>query len=383
MPKFVYGTDESDFIDVSRFPWFDRDGATDGDDWIFGGGGDDFMDGGDGNDLLQGGEGADYLFGGGDIDTAIYSDSPYGVYVDLQAGKGHGGTAEGDQLTLIENVTGSWWGDHLIGNSNDNALSGLGGNDDLEGGAGADTLDGGWGVDRAIYSDSPEGVTVSLVWGSASGGDAEGDKLISIESLYGSKYDDGLFGDNGANSLQGDEGDDTLFGFGDDDYLEGSIGFGSLNGGGGNDTLYGGSNGDTLAGGPGADTFLWVSNDESGGVLPSGDVDWANMDVVLDFTPGEDKIDVASVDANTVDLPFSPDDNFIDAFTFIGEYFTAGGFTAPGQVAYVSDGTDTYLIFNTDNVFAVTTANGIQMEYEFAIRFPGQHTPDASWFEYL
>jgi len=79
--------------------------------------------------------------------------------------------------------------DLLFGNANDNVLSGLGGNDLLEGGAGADTLDGGWGVDNASYLNSPAGVTVNLLWGSASGGDAEGDKLISIESLYGSEYD--------------------------------------------------------------------------------------------------------------------------------------------------------------------------------------------------
>ena len=197
----VYGTNGPDFLGWRGL--FDRDGVTDGDDWIFGLGGDDWIKGHDGNDFLFGGEGADLLDGGDDIDTAIYSDSPYGVTVDLQTGKGHGGTAEGDQLYSIENLIGSWWGDHLIGNANDNVLSGLGGNDDLEGGAGADTLDGGWGVDRAIYSNSPAGVMVSLLWGSASGGDAEGDKLISIESLYGSEYDDGLFGDNGANSLQG------------------------------------------------------------------------------------------------------------------------------------------------------------------------------------
>jgi len=198
------------------------------------------------------------------------------------------------------------------------------------------------------------------------------------------EFGDGLFGDNGANSLQGDEGDDTLLGFGDDDYLEGFIGFDSLNGGGGNDLLSGGMNGDTLAGGPGADVLVWSSSMggeyDSGGVLPSGDVDWTNMDTVLDFTPGEDKIDVLSVDANTVNLPSSPDDNISDAFTFIGEYYAAGGFTAPGQAAYVSDGTDTYLIFNTDESFAVTTVNGIQPDYEFAIRFSGQYTPDASWF---
>jgi Ca2+-binding RTX toxin-like protein len=379
----VLGTNETDFIWTIR-GWFDRDGSTDGDDSIFGFGGDDWIEGGDGNDSLFGGEGADRLFGGDDIDTAIYSDSPSGVYVDLQTGKGQGGTAEGDQLYSIENVTGSWWSDHLIGNINDNVLSGLGGDDDLDGGAGADTLDGGWGIDRAIYSDSPAGVMVNLLWGSASGGDAEGDKLISIESLYGSEYDDSLFGDNGANSLQGYLGDDVLLGFDDKDFLEGSSGFDSLNGGGGNDLLNGGMNGDTLAGGPGADVLVWSSSMggeyDSGGVLSSGDVDWANMDTVLDFTPGEDQIDVLPVDADATDFdPIISD----DAFTFIGEYYAAGGFTAPGQVAYGTDGTDTYLMFNTDDVFAVSTVNGSIPDFEFAIRFSGQYTPDASWFIHL
>jgi Ca2+-binding RTX toxin-like protein len=381
----VVGTNETDFIWVIR--WFDRDGPTDGDDTIYGLGGDDWIEGGDGNDILEGGEGADKLFGGDDIDTAIYSDSPDGVYVDLQTGKGQGGTAEGDLLYGVENITGSLFGgDHLIGDSNDNVLSGLGGNDDLEGNAGADTLDGGWGVDRAIYSDSPAGVTICLLWGSASGGDAEGDKLISIENLFGSEYDDGLFGDNGANSLQGYLGDDVLLGFGDDDFLEGSNGYDSLNGGSGNDLLSGGRDGDTLAGGPGADVFVWSSSYlggqyDSGGVLPSGNIDWANMDVVLDFTPGEDKIDVSQVDADAT--TFGSPTDFLDAFTFIGEYYAAGGFTAPGQVAYESDGTDTYLMFNTDEVFAVSTVNGSIPEFEFAIRFSGQYTPDASWFIHL
>src|SRR5262245_39873326 len=168
----VYGTNGHDLLGWRGL--FDRDGVTDGDDTIFGLGGDDWIEGHDGNDFLQGGEGADLLIGGDDVDTAGYGDSPVGVYVDLQTQEGHGGTAEGDRLISIVNIFGSWWSDHLIGNVNDNVLSGFGGNDDLEGGAGADTLDGGVGIDRAIYSDSPAGVMVSLLWDSASGGDAEG-----------------------------------------------------------------------------------------------------------------------------------------------------------------------------------------------------------------
>jgi hypothetical protein len=159
MPKFIYGTDN---LDVIGMVGFGRVGATDGDDWIFGLGGDDWIFGLDGNDILQGGEGADKLFGGDDIDTANYGDSPKGVYVDLQTGHGYWGTAEGDQLFSIENVTGSWWSGQLIGNGYDNVLSGLGGDDNLFGLGGADTLDGGWGVDSAYYSNSPAGVTVNL-----------------------------------------------------------------------------------------------------------------------------------------------------------------------------------------------------------------------------
>jgi len=76
------------------------------------------------------------------------------------------------------------------GNSGANALSGGWGNDSLQGGAGADTLNGGGGVDTAVYTQSTAGVMVSLLWDTASGGDAEGDELNSIENLSGSGYDD-------------------------------------------------------------------------------------------------------------------------------------------------------------------------------------------------
>src|SRR5262245_12878045 len=110
MPKinFIYGTDDVDIIGTATIG---RDGATDGDDWIFGLGGDDWIFGLDGNDILQGGEGADKLFGGDGIDTANYSDSWAGVTVNLQTGQGNDGTAEGDILDGIENVTGSRWND--------------------------------------------------------------------------------------------------------------------------------------------------------------------------------------------------------------------------------------------------------------------------------
>ena len=46
-----------------------------------------------------------------------------------------------------------------------------------------------------------------------------------------------------------------------------------------------------------------------------------------------------------------------------------------GRVHLGSSG-DTYLIFNTDNVYHTDS----DTDFEFAIRVSGVHTPDASWF---
>jgi Ca2+-binding RTX toxin-like protein len=291
----VYGTNLPDIL-TGVF-----DGITDGDDIIFGFGGGDWIFAKGGNDVLQGGEGHDYLNGGDGIDTASYGDSPVGVIANLATGHGLGGTAEGDTLVSIENITGSWFNDFLFGDYKANVLSGGAGNDSLQGGAGADILNGGTGVDTAGYTQSTAGVIVSLLWDTASGGDAEGDELNSIENLGGSGQNDSLFGDNNANVLDGLDGDDTLLGFGGDDILYGdgrSLGGNDvLHGGAGHDILNGGRGGDTLTGGLDADTFIWESTADSAGSIPSG-IDFANTDVILDFNFAEgDRIDVQGVDA--------------------------------------------------------------------------------------
>ncbi len=105
-----------------------------------------------GNDILQGYGGADTIDGGTGNDTAIYGGSGSGVVVTLatspsSVGHGHGGDAEGDTLTSIENLRGSNHDDGLWGNGDANVLEGLSGKDELKGGGGADTLLGGLGAD--------------------------------------------------------------------------------------------------------------------------------------------------------------------------------------------------------------------------------------------
>lgn len=207
-----------------------------GDDKLEGGAGNDVLVGGLGADLLIGGPGADVLNGGSGTDTADYTRSTAGVSVSLSTGSGTGGDAAGDQLTEIENLTGSNFDDVLQGDGDANRLQGMSGDDVLRGGAGADVLIGGAGTDTADYSGSPTGVTVSLLTGNTVGGDAAGDTFWSIENLSGSGAADFLKGNNQTNRLAGGNGDDRLDGVGGDDTLSGGMGGDILNGGDGIDT---------------------------------------------------------------------------------------------------------------------------------------------------
>src|SRR5262249_47303014 len=110
-----------------------------------------------------------------------------------------------ENLTLTgtgnNKATGNALGNVITGNSGANVLAGLGG---------ADTLNGGGGLDTATYAASPSGGTISLATGTASGGDAQGDVLNSIENITGSAFDDTIEGDAGPNVLIGGAGIDTL-----------------------------------------------------------------------------------------------------------------------------------------------------------------------------
>jgi Ca2+-binding RTX toxin-like protein len=290
----IYGTNGSETIDwwdgtsaandtIFAYGGNDNIWAYGGADTIFAGDGSDNVIAGSGNDMLKGGGGADYMDGGSGTDTADYSDSSVGVQVYLTTGAGYGGTAEGDTLVDIENLNGSSHEDFLVGNDGANVLNGLGdndilkggggadelnggsGNDTLKGGGGADVLNGGSGTDTAAYNESSAGVTVLLYTDTASGGDAEGDELNSIENVTGSAYADNLWGNDGANVLRGMNGNDSLKGFGGADTLWGGEGhddlYGmdgvdTLRGEDGNDYMDGGASADTMIGGLGNDTYI-------------------------------------------------------------------------------------------------------------------------------
>jgi len=118
-----------------------------------------------------------------------------------------------DGTSFDDTIRGLFKAELIQGLQGDDHLIGAGGNDRLEGGSGADTLDGGSGSDTVSYLQSSSAVKVSLVTGTASiGGDAEGDTLLSIEGLLGSRFNDELTGNDHNNAIDGGGGADTMQG---------------------------------------------------------------------------------------------------------------------------------------------------------------------------
>ena len=224
-----------------------------GNDTLDGGDGDDTLDGGPGNDNLFASLGADALRGGPGVDAAYYNRSEAGVTVNLAAGTGRGGIAEGDTLSSIESLTGSPHDDILIGNNASNLLIGDGGNDTLRGGPGADALDGRGGIDTADYSTAARPVTINLSNSADNKGGARGDTLVSIENVIGTFSYDSIIGDHKNNVLRGGRGNDILVGGAGNDTLEGGAGL----------ILAGVVYGDNMDGGPGNDTVDYSNSDAS------------------------------------------------------------------------------------------------------------------------
>jgi len=190
------------------------------------------------------------------------------VDISYQAGHTLTGTA-GDDVLLAgngDNVLNAGDGnDILSAGTGNNTLHGDAGNDLLYSGAGNDLLDGGTGNDTASYAHATAGVTVNLGLLAAQNTLGAGtDTLASIENLVGSNFNDTLTGDGAGNRIDGGLGHDVL------------------NGGGGDDILIGGLGNNTLTGGSGADTFQWHAGN-------------SGHDVITDFTPGLDKLDLSQL----------------------------------------------------------------------------------------
>src|SRR6266704_558977 len=335
------------------------------------------------NNILYAGAGDNVLDGSTGIDTASYAFAGSAVTVSLAVttAQATGGSGS-DTLTAIENLSGSNYGDTLTGNAGANTFNGGLGADTMSGGDGSDTyyvdnlgdvvsetnatastggydmvnsylgaytlaanvengrilatgaanltgnglgnilcagsgnnvLDGGNGVDTASYAFAGSAVTVSLAVTTAQAtGGSGSDTLTAIENLIGSAFNDMLTGNAGNNVLTGGLGQDTM------------------------------------SGGLGNDIFAFHALAETG--LTS-----TSADVITDFVPGQDRIDLSTLDANAATAAAN------EAFTFIGgaAFSTTD---ATGQLRYEYDATTA-----TGMLYGSTDANSAP---EFAIKLIG------------
>jgi hypothetical protein len=192
-----------------------------------GGAGDDTFGGGAGNDIIDGGT------PGVNGDTVTYVNATGAVTVDLSntGAQAVGGGMGSDTILNIENLTGSNFNDTLSGNAGDNYVSGGAGNDTLIATAGTDTLDGGTGSNTADFRNATNGVTVSLALTTSQtvGGGLGNDKIVNVENLTGSAFNDVLTGETGNNTVMGMGGDDTIFATSGQDTLDGGTGNNTAN----------------------------------------------------------------------------------------------------------------------------------------------------------
>lgn len=280
---------------------FDVENAigTDFNDRLIGNAGANMFNGGLGNDLLLGNGGGDMFNyagglddwnGGAGLDTANFSTYRFAVAVDLTSGGAKTKEAANldtgtlktlVKLTNIENIIGSGFDDELRGDVANNAISGFVGNDKLFGGAGddtltgddgddvltgglgGDTLNGGKGIDTASYASAIAGVTLDLLVGKGTVGEATGDTFEGIENVTGSAFDDDIIGDKADNVLNGGNGNDTMAGLAGADKISGGGGNDILSGGDGEDSLFGEIGNDKMSGNDGDDKLVGANGKDT------------------------------------------------------------------------------------------------------------------------
>lgn len=344
MPHTVIGTIAVDVANVGGF----LNDTFDNIELMYGLEADDVLSGGWGGDILDGGEGGEGI--GDTVDYRIGSSQPVlfgngfqGVEVRLANGYAIDQYGFTDNVFNIENIIGTdnvLWKDVLVGDTQNNIIQGLNGQDTIYAGQGKDqmlggnqddtliwvfgdgrdeSIDGGAGTNDQlwVFTAAPnpfDGLPVAF--GAAQGievisgtsgpfeirGSAGNEAwdfstiLSNATTINGADGNDDISGTPGNETIQGGAGNDVLRsgpaagasgndqidGGSGNDFLYGFDGNDQLLGGAGEDQLFGGRGNDNMAGGSETDIFLIDMNDVD--VLPQGTpLSQRPIDKIFDF----------------------------------------------------------------------------------------------------
>jgi len=287
----IFGDNEANILDGTSLDDVIKSGAGDdtinggdGDDFLLGGAGVDTIDGGLGNDIIVAGGGQDFgiepgqetLTGGSGSDEFRFdADDGAALITDFTIGE--------DQLNLrpagvelLSEVTQFDSGSDLVvqvGSGLTITLQGLAG--------------------QTLTEDDFLGILTDV-------GATTGDDVINT----GNGADEVINGLDGNDSISAAGGNDHLLGATGDDFLNGAVGDDTLDGGQGNDTLVAGAGQDLLRGGKGDDIFRFGAND--------------GTNTIIDFTLGEDKINLRPIGAVDFATDVTITDNGVDTTVVVG-----------------------------------------------------------------
>lgn len=193
---------------------------------------DDRFTGTAGRERFAGLRGDDTFNGGGDRDTIDYSQDRWyggtrGIYVDLQTGFLNGniygvvrdGFGNIDRTINIERVIGTPFNDTFIGSTDNNVFGGGEGVDLYRGDAGFDQIN----FSQSFTGAAQTGVNVDLRLSSGQiidDGFGNTETALGIEGLWGTNFNDRLFGNGLDNYIYGGDGTDRMYGAGGADEFE-------------------------------------------------------------------------------------------------------------------------------------------------------------------
>jgi Ca2+-binding RTX toxin-like protein len=199
--------------------------------------------------------------------------------------------------TTAINGTGNDSNNVITGNTANNILDGGLGNDTLNGGLGNDSLIGGTGNDTYLFSITTS-VGTDIITEAVVGGQDTIDftgtttairlnlGITTTQTLVANGSKLTLTAANTMENVIAGAGADRIIGNDLDNRLVGGAGNDALTGGAGNDALVGGAGNDTLIGGAGNDVFSLAGNSVFT-VASQG------LDIIQDFTPGNDQISLS------------------------------------------------------------------------------------------